>query len=241
MAPYGRNQEREADDIGVDLAARAGYDPKGLPRAFRRWSGDEALRKDSPPRQSFFDTHPATPERVRETQGRAAALRPGPAAPSPERTATFSTSGRAAHRGGPGRRHVCGLALLSTDARNYPAFSGRVADAQHTASSHRPHAREGGSPSRHHGRKGRRSRPGRPRRGERRRRPAAGAGHGSGDQRPAGVRSAVAVQSSRSPMILDFTWIAHGGIVYGSSASARRRASARTGLSSTKPSRAFGR
>jgi predicted Zn-dependent protease len=81
MAPYGRNQEREADDIGVDLAARAGYDPKGLPRALQALEREEALRREGPPRQSFFDTHPATPERVRETQGRAAAIRPEPAAP----------------------------------------------------------------------------------------------------------------------------------------------------------------
>jgi len=81
MAPYGRSQEREADDVGLDLAARAGYDPKGLPRALQALEREEALRRGGPPRQSFFDTHPATPERVRETQGRAAALRPEPGTP----------------------------------------------------------------------------------------------------------------------------------------------------------------
>jgi predicted Zn-dependent protease len=81
MAPYGRSQEREADDVGVDLAARAGYDPKGLPSILQTLERDEALRKDGPPRQSFFDTHPATPERVRETRERASVLSVGPAAP----------------------------------------------------------------------------------------------------------------------------------------------------------------
>ena len=81
MAPYGRSQEREADDVGVDLAARAGYDPKGLPRILRALEREEALRRGGPTRQSFFDTHPATPERVRETERRASALRPEPATP----------------------------------------------------------------------------------------------------------------------------------------------------------------
>ncbi|HSB68170.1 MAG TPA: M48 family metalloprotease, partial [Candidatus Methylomirabilis sp.] len=81
MAPYGRSQEREADDVGVDLAARAGYDPRGLPSILQALEREEALRRGGPPRQSFLDTHPATPERVRETGRRASALRPEPATP----------------------------------------------------------------------------------------------------------------------------------------------------------------
>jgi predicted Zn-dependent protease len=81
LAPYGRSQEREADDIGIELAARAGYDPTGLPRILQTLEREGALNRDGPPRQSFFDTHPATPERVRETLGRAASLHPASAAP----------------------------------------------------------------------------------------------------------------------------------------------------------------
>ena len=81
MAPYGRSQEREADDVGVDLAARAGYDPKGLPRILRTLQREEALRRSGPSRQSFFDTHPATPARVRETERRATALHQETATP----------------------------------------------------------------------------------------------------------------------------------------------------------------
>jgi predicted Zn-dependent protease len=81
MAPYGRSQEREADDVGVELAARAGYDPRGLPRILQGLEREEALRKEGPARQSFFDTHPATPERVRETGEKAAGLRTAPPAP----------------------------------------------------------------------------------------------------------------------------------------------------------------
>ena len=74
VAPYGRSQEREADDVGIDLVARAGYDPKGLPFILQAMERDEALHKGGARRQSFFDTHPATPERVRETRERAATL-----------------------------------------------------------------------------------------------------------------------------------------------------------------------
>ena len=81
MAPYGRSQEREADDVGVDLAARAGYDPAGLPRMLQSLGREEALHREGPPRQSFFDTHPATPERVQETREKAATLRKAPSAP----------------------------------------------------------------------------------------------------------------------------------------------------------------
>ena len=80
MAPYGRSQEREADDVGVDLAARAGYDPTGLPSVLQTLEREEALRKNGPARPSFFDTHPATPERVRETREKAATIRVAPPA-----------------------------------------------------------------------------------------------------------------------------------------------------------------
>ena len=89
MAPYGRSQEREADDVGVGLAAQAGYDPKGLPSILQALEREEALRKGGPSRQSFFDTHPATPERVRETERRASALRPEPATPVAKTHAEF--------------------------------------------------------------------------------------------------------------------------------------------------------
>ncbi len=71
----------QADDVGVELAARAGYDPKELPRILHTLEREDALRRNGPPRKSFFDTHPATPERVQETQARAARLQPGAGTP----------------------------------------------------------------------------------------------------------------------------------------------------------------
>jgi predicted Zn-dependent protease len=81
LAPHSRSQEREADDVGEDLAARAGYDPQGLPAILKTLEREEALRRGGPARQSFFATHPATPERVRDTESRAAKVQRGPASP----------------------------------------------------------------------------------------------------------------------------------------------------------------
>jgi len=89
MAPYGRSQEREADDVGVDLAARAGYNPEGLPSLLRALQREETMQKGGPSRQSFFDTHPATPERVRDTERRASTLRPEHATPVAKTQADF--------------------------------------------------------------------------------------------------------------------------------------------------------
>lgn len=74
IAPFSREQEREADEIGQALAARAGYDPAGithflhtLDRAVTMTSGEER-------KFTIFDSHPLTPERVAATRELAATL-----------------------------------------------------------------------------------------------------------------------------------------------------------------------
>src|SRR6185503_18395375 len=65
MAPYSREQEREADRVGAELAARAGWDPAALGTALHTLEREEALiRKGGAPRPSFFATHPSLPERA---------------------------------------------------------------------------------------------------------------------------------------------------------------------------------
>jgi predicted Zn-dependent protease len=72
FAPYGRGQETEADRVGQEIAARAGYDPAGL-SAFLTTLGREVdlLTKGKTSRPSFFDTHPTTPDRVARTSAHA--------------------------------------------------------------------------------------------------------------------------------------------------------------------------
>ena len=74
VAPYGRQQERDADRIGLKLAAAAGWDPEGLSDFLHTLGRDEELRSGGSRRTSWLDSHPATPERVEDTKKRAAEL-----------------------------------------------------------------------------------------------------------------------------------------------------------------------
>ena len=81
LAPYSRGQEREADRIGIELAARAGWDPAGLPGLLRTLEREQALAGSDPSRISFFANHPPTPERVRDTTAAARDLTRGSGQP----------------------------------------------------------------------------------------------------------------------------------------------------------------
>lgn len=59
VAAYSRDQEREADELGVRLAHGAGYDPEGALRLFRALVGANS-RKPIP----FLGTHPYIEERI---------------------------------------------------------------------------------------------------------------------------------------------------------------------------------
>src|ERR1700747_1217065 len=75
MASFSRNQEFEADGIGVGLAARAHFDPYGAARflsAMERNAELKAGKTSVDPRaQDFLSSHPATPERVANAQNTA--------------------------------------------------------------------------------------------------------------------------------------------------------------------------
>ena len=74
VSPYGRQQERDADRIGQKLAADAGWDPAGLSEFLDSLGRDETLRSGRERSTSWLDSHPATPERVKDTRQRAADL-----------------------------------------------------------------------------------------------------------------------------------------------------------------------
>ena len=71
IAGYSRNQEREADRLGQGLAGVAGYDPQGMADFLKDLEFTERLRLGSSRLPGFFDTHPATAERVAGAGGRA--------------------------------------------------------------------------------------------------------------------------------------------------------------------------
>jgi len=56
--PNSREHEREADRIGVELAARAGYDPRA---AITLWQKMGQVGGSAPP--TFLSTHPSSADR----------------------------------------------------------------------------------------------------------------------------------------------------------------------------------
>jgi predicted Zn-dependent protease len=69
--PNGREQERESDRIGLELAARAGYNPDA---AVTLWQKMGAQSKNSPP--EFLSTHPASESRITDLKALAPKVRP---------------------------------------------------------------------------------------------------------------------------------------------------------------------
>ena len=61
--PYGRDQELEADHIGLILMARAGYDPRA---ATEFWKRMDALGSSSVP--EFLSTHPSNAKRIAQLE-----------------------------------------------------------------------------------------------------------------------------------------------------------------------------
>jgi len=71
IAGYSRDQEREADRMGQNLAAVAGYDPSGMATFLKHLEFTERLKLGASRLPSFFDTHPTTSERVAAAASRA--------------------------------------------------------------------------------------------------------------------------------------------------------------------------
>lgn len=70
LASFSRQQELEADQIGVRTIARAGFDPYGATRFLVSLGRNASLRATGGQRTSqmdFLATHPSTPERVSRT------------------------------------------------------------------------------------------------------------------------------------------------------------------------------
>ncbi len=69
LARFSREAEREADNIGIQAMAAAGYNPNGMASMF-----EELLehRRGQPSRvEQFFSTHPLTEDRISEARSRA--------------------------------------------------------------------------------------------------------------------------------------------------------------------------
>lgn len=68
MARFSREDELQADDLGLRYVTAAGYDPRGMVRMFQ---GLQSIEGDSSrPLGGFLATHPATAERIERLQRR---------------------------------------------------------------------------------------------------------------------------------------------------------------------------
>ena len=68
---FSREDETEADLVGMDLAARAGYDPAAGVTLWQKMMG---ANKGAPPQ--FLSTHPSGPTRIRDIQAKLPKVQP---------------------------------------------------------------------------------------------------------------------------------------------------------------------
>jgi predicted Zn-dependent protease len=63
-AGYSRKNEKQADELGAQLAAKSGYNPEGLATILGKISSESAMETGAEEQRSFFSTHPYTPKRL---------------------------------------------------------------------------------------------------------------------------------------------------------------------------------
>jgi predicted Zn-dependent protease len=80
IASYGRDQERQADEVGQQLSASSGWNPGEISNFFVTLERETKLERGEQ-RPSFFDSHPMTSERAQTTAARAKTLTVAPAPP----------------------------------------------------------------------------------------------------------------------------------------------------------------
>jgi len=68
---FGRDQEREADAIGLDLLEKAGYDPAESPAVWAQLIAERKARENDSARDLIFASHPGEDEREESLRQRA--------------------------------------------------------------------------------------------------------------------------------------------------------------------------
>lgn len=71
---FTRANEEEADSVGIQLLARSGYDPQGMPNFFERLQQKSEYYAGNAP--EFLRTHPLTSSRIAESKARASKYAP---------------------------------------------------------------------------------------------------------------------------------------------------------------------
>lgn len=74
FAKFSRDDEAEADRLGVRFVTRAGVDPRGMPSMFRTLINERQVRPGAV--DNFFASHPVEESRVRATEAEIAKIDP---------------------------------------------------------------------------------------------------------------------------------------------------------------------
>ena len=81
LASFSRAQETEADAVGLQLSASAGYDPMALASALTGIERTVLALTGKKHQATFFDTHPTTPTRVSDIERQVRGVTPGAGEP----------------------------------------------------------------------------------------------------------------------------------------------------------------
>lgn len=92
LASYGRKQEMEADDLGIALAVKAGYQPLRLADILNRLEKFEQVKTGQTSKYSIFNDHPMTPDRMKAVKQKATALSISDSKPFASSTFDFLSS-----------------------------------------------------------------------------------------------------------------------------------------------------
>jgi predicted Zn-dependent protease len=74
FAKFSRDDEREADEVGIDNVVRAGISPNGVPEMFQILLAERQRNPSSV--DLWFSTHPTEEDRLNETRARIALINP---------------------------------------------------------------------------------------------------------------------------------------------------------------------
>jgi predicted Zn-dependent protease len=74
FSKFSRDDEREADDVGIDNVVRAGISPNGVPEMFQILMAERDRNPSAV--ESWFATHPIEEDRVALTSARIATINP---------------------------------------------------------------------------------------------------------------------------------------------------------------------
>lgn len=73
LLPHSRAQESEADEVGMILAAKAGYEPSGALTLWQKMDSYQKSKGQSAP--AWLGTHPSSSQRINDIQAKMGAIR----------------------------------------------------------------------------------------------------------------------------------------------------------------------